>query len=152
MRAKKCRTSTSIIVADLYRRGQLDLLERKGNLWHHKIRVNKFYSVKRMRRHLYSFNSCVLYTWVLLEALNNLYELPTYKPNSLSLWFDLWPSLFLSSFLFDVVFFLCIAAIYLCVAAHGARHIWFLQLTITVLFQLFFKLEVFAFYCSDWGH
>ena len=50
---------------------------------------NKFYSVERMRRHLYSFNSCVLYTWVSLEALNNLYELPIYKPNSPSLWFDL---------------------------------------------------------------
>ena len=50
---------------------------------------NKFYSVERMRRHLYSFNSCVLYTWVSLEALNNLYELPVYKPNSPSLWFDL---------------------------------------------------------------
>ena len=34
---------------------------------------------------------------------------------------------------------MCIAAIYVCVAAHGARHTWFLQLTITVLFQLFFK-------------
>ena len=47
--------------------------------------LNKFYSVERMRRHLYSFNSCVLYTWVSLEALNNLYELPIYKPNSPSL-------------------------------------------------------------------
>ena len=52
-------------------------------------KLNKFYSVERMRRHLYSFNSCILYTWVSLEALNNLYEIPIYKRNSPSLWFDL---------------------------------------------------------------
>ena len=51
--------------------------------------IKKFYSVERMWQHLYSFNSCILYTWVSLEALNNLYELPIYKPNSPSLWFDL---------------------------------------------------------------
>ena len=83
----------------------------------HFENFNKFYIVERMRRHLYSFNSCILYTWVLLEALNNLYELPIYKPNSPSLWFDLQPSLFLSSLLFDIVFFMCIAATY-CVLMH----------------------------------
>ena len=50
---------------------------------------NKFYSVERMPRHLYSFNSCILYTWVSLEALNNLYKLPLHTPNSQSLWVDL---------------------------------------------------------------
>ena len=100
---------------------------------------NKFYSVERMWRRLYSFNSCLLYTWVSLEALNNLYKLPLHTPNIQSLWVELYPSLFLSSLLFDVVFFMCIAAIYMCVAAHGARHTWFLQLSITVLFQLFLK-------------
>ena len=49
----------------------------------------KLYNVERMRRHLYSFNSCILYTWVLLETLNNLYEFPLHTPNSQSLWFDL---------------------------------------------------------------
>ena len=104
-----------------------------------KLKTNKFYSVERKLRHLYSFNSCILYTWVSVEALNNLYKLPLHTPNSQSLWVDLYPKLFLSSLLYDVVFFMCIAAIYVCVAAHGARHTWFLQLTITVLFQLFFK-------------
>ena len=35
--------------------------------------------------------------------------------------FDLKPSLLLSSSLFDVVFFMCIAAICMCVAEYGAR-------------------------------
>ena len=64
----------------------------KQNEWVKTVKEglkNKFYSVERMQRHLYSFNSCILYTWVSLEALNNLYELPIYKPNSPSLWFDL---------------------------------------------------------------
>ena len=87
-----------------------------------ELKRNKFYSVERKLRHLYSFNSCILYTWVSVEALNNLYKLPLHTPNSQSLWVDLQPSLFLSSLLFDVVFFMGIAAIHMCVAAHGARH------------------------------
>ena len=54
-----------------------------------KQKINKFYSVERKLRHLYSFNSCILYTWVSLEALNNLYKLPLHTPNSQSLWVDL---------------------------------------------------------------
>ena len=53
------------------------------------IQRNKFYSVERMGQHLYSFNSCILYTWVSLEALNNLFELPLHTPKIPSLWFDL---------------------------------------------------------------
>ena len=101
--------------------------------------IKKFNSVERIQQHLYSFNSCILYTWVSLEALNNLYKLLLHTPNSYGLWVDLYLSLFLSSLLFDVVFFMGIAAIHMCVAAHGARRTWILQLPITVLFQLFLK-------------
>ena len=86
-RAKKCQTGYDM---DKMKK-EIEQNKKKSDGEWKKVsrhKRNKFYSVERMRRHLYSFNSCILNTWVSLETLNNLYELPLHTPNSQSLWFD----------------------------------------------------------------
>ena len=87
-----CQTSSCGRVVKATDSKSVSLWERRFESYQLRdiyLRRNKFYSVERMRRHLYSFNSCMLYTLLSLKALNTLYELPLHTPNSPSLWFDL---------------------------------------------------------------